>query len=94
MAQPQPSLSGADRIRALKDDASVFQAFDSYPWKKDKAFMVRMPSLTLTHMHAATNSPVYSLACTQSWENQINKTPRHLSTTWPFTLAYSTTPKE
>ncbi|CAM1503924.1 Fc.00g015150.m01.CDS01 [Cosmosporella sp. VM-42] len=39
MAQPQPSLSGAERIRALKDEDSVFQAFNAYPWKKDKMFM-------------------------------------------------------
>ncbi|KPM34929.1 hypothetical protein AK830_g11637 [Neonectria ditissima] len=40
MAQPaQDPLSGADRIRALKEDDAVFQAFDAYPWKKDKMFM-------------------------------------------------------
>jgi hypothetical protein len=40
-AQPAPSLSGADRIRALKDDDDIFQAFDMYPWTKDPAFKVR-----------------------------------------------------
>ncbi|KAK7417130.1 hypothetical protein QQX98_004733 [Neonectria punicea] len=40
MAQPaQDPISGADRIRALKEDDAVFQAFDAYPWKKDKMFM-------------------------------------------------------
>ncbi|KAJ4254876.1 hypothetical protein NW762_009674 [Fusarium torreyae] len=40
--QPSPSqrpMSGADRIRALKDDNAIFTAFDTYPWKKDKMFM-------------------------------------------------------
>jgi hypothetical protein len=40
MDQPQ-SLSGADSIRSLKDDDTIFKAFDAYPWKKDPAFMVR-----------------------------------------------------
>ncbi|KAF4441905.1 hypothetical protein F53441_11865 [Fusarium austroafricanum] len=35
----QGSLTGADRIRALKDENAVFTAFDTYPWKKDKNFM-------------------------------------------------------
>ncbi|KAF7544795.1 hypothetical protein G7Z17_g9666 [Cylindrodendrum hubeiense] len=40
MAQPsEAALSGAGRIRALKDEGAVFQAFDAYPWKKDKMFM-------------------------------------------------------
>ncbi|KAH7157041.1 hypothetical protein EDB81DRAFT_411254 [Dactylonectria macrodidyma] len=40
MAQPsQSALSGAERIRALKNEGAVFQAFDAYPWKKDKMFM-------------------------------------------------------
>ncbi|KAH7015301.1 hypothetical protein EDB80DRAFT_864715 [Ilyonectria destructans] len=40
MAQPPPAaLSGADRIRALKDEGAVFEAFDAYPWTKDKMFM-------------------------------------------------------
>ncbi|KAJ6441933.1 hypothetical protein O9K51_05484 [Purpureocillium lavendulum] len=33
------TASGADRIRSLTDDDSIFQAFDSYPWTKDKAFL-------------------------------------------------------
>lgn len=40
----QRPLAGVDRIRALQDDNSVFTAFDSYPWKKDKAFMVNSHS--------------------------------------------------
>ncbi|KAK0386470.1 hypothetical protein NLU13_6305 [Sarocladium strictum] len=36
--QQQP-LAGADRIRSLQDEDAVFQAFDSYPWKKDPMFM-------------------------------------------------------
>ncbi|PNY26655.1 Uncharacterized protein TCAP_03425 [Tolypocladium capitatum] len=40
MAQQPPQFaSGADRIRSLTDDDSIFQAFDAYPWTKDKAFM-------------------------------------------------------
>ncbi|KAH8178077.1 hypothetical protein LIA77_03159 [Sarocladium implicatum] len=40
MAQPtQPPLPGADRIRSLQDEDSIYQAFDSYPWKKDTMFM-------------------------------------------------------
>ncbi|KAF7546186.1 hypothetical protein G7046_g9375 [Stylonectria norvegica] len=40
MAQPpQQAIPGAERIRALKDNDSVFQAFDAYPWTKDKMFM-------------------------------------------------------
>jgi hypothetical protein len=34
------SLTGADRIRALKDETAIFTAFDTYPWTKDKNFMV------------------------------------------------------
>ena len=40
--QPAQSAPGADRIRSLTDDDSVFQAFDAYPWTKDKAFLVRL----------------------------------------------------
>lgn len=36
----QPAGSAADSIRSLKDDDAVFRAFDSYPWVKDKSFMV------------------------------------------------------
>lgn len=36
----QRPLAGADSIRALKDDNAIFSAFDSYPWTKDKMFMV------------------------------------------------------
>ncbi|EFY95723.1 hypothetical protein MAA_08867 [Metarhizium robertsii ARSEF 23] len=39
MAQPEPSLPGADRIRSLKDEDSIFQAFDAYPWTKDTMFL-------------------------------------------------------
>ncbi|KAF5700949.1 hypothetical protein FMUND_14102 [Fusarium mundagurra] len=35
----QGSLTGADRIRALKDETAIFTAFDTYPWTKDKNFM-------------------------------------------------------
>ncbi|KAH7177765.1 hypothetical protein DER46DRAFT_589528 [Fusarium sp. MPI-SDFR-AT-0072] len=35
----QRSLTGADRIRALKDETAIFTAFDTYPWTKDKNFM-------------------------------------------------------
>lgn len=38
-SNPQP-LSGAERIRSLTDEDAIFQAFDSYPWKKDKSFIV------------------------------------------------------
>ncbi|CAJ0551776.1 Ff.00g057550.m01.CDS01 [Fusarium sp. VM40] len=37
--QASSSLTGAERIRALKDDNAVFTAFDTYPWNKDKNFM-------------------------------------------------------
>jgi hypothetical protein len=40
--QSSQSLTGADRIRALKDDDAIFTAFDTYPWSKDKNFMVIM----------------------------------------------------
>lgn len=36
----EPQQSGADRIRSLKTDDDIFKAFDSYPWTKDKNFMV------------------------------------------------------
>ncbi|KAK2605910.1 hypothetical protein QQS21_003636 [Conoideocrella luteorostrata] len=39
MAQPSSSLSGAERIRSLQDEDAVFQAFDAYPWTKDKTFL-------------------------------------------------------
>ncbi|KAF5622517.1 hypothetical protein F52700_10489 [Fusarium sp. NRRL 52700] len=35
----QGPLTGADRIRALKDETAIFTAFDTYPWTKDKNFM-------------------------------------------------------
>lgn len=34
-------MPGADRIRSLTSDDDVFRAFDSYPWAKDKSFLVR-----------------------------------------------------
>jgi hypothetical protein len=40
----QRPLAGADSIRALKDDNAIFTAFDSYPWTKDKMFMVTYQS--------------------------------------------------
>ncbi|KAL7821411.1 hypothetical protein V8C44DRAFT_314490 [Trichoderma aethiopicum] len=39
MAEPQESFPGADGIRSLKDQDSIFRAFDSYPWTKDAAFL-------------------------------------------------------
>lgn len=45
--QSSQSLAGADRIRALKDDDAIFTAFDTYPWTKDKNFMVNKPSFFL-----------------------------------------------
>lgn len=45
MAEPT-SVTGADGIRSLKDDDAVFRAFDSYPWTKDKTFMVRLAQIT------------------------------------------------
>ncbi|ROT43524.1 hypothetical protein SODALDRAFT_327729 [Sodiomyces alkalinus F11] len=36
MTQPMP---GAERIRAIQDQDGMYQAFDSYPWTKDKTFM-------------------------------------------------------
>lgn len=45
MAEPT-SITGADGIRSLKDDDAVFRAFDSYPWTKDKTFMVRLAQIT------------------------------------------------
>lgn len=44
MASSSQALPGADRIRSLKDEDAVFQAFDSYPWKKDPMFMVSCSS--------------------------------------------------
>ncbi|GKU00001.1 hypothetical protein FLAG1_03085 [Fusarium langsethiae] len=43
--QSSQSLSGADRIRALKDDDAIFTAFDTYPWTKDKSFMSGLYSI-------------------------------------------------
>lgn len=40
MAEPQPPFPGADRIRSLTDQDSIFRAFDAYPWTKDSAFLV------------------------------------------------------
>lgn len=37
-------LSGTRGIRSLTDNDAVFRAFDSYPWTKDKAFMVSFSS--------------------------------------------------
>ncbi|KAG5975909.1 hypothetical protein E4U55_007533 [Claviceps digitariae] len=37
--QPTAALPGADRIRSLQDDDDIFNAFDAYPWKKDKMFL-------------------------------------------------------
>ncbi|KAH6610245.1 hypothetical protein Trco_000265, partial [Trichoderma cornu-damae] len=39
MAEPQEPFPGADRIRSLTDQDSVFKAFDAYPWTKDSAFL-------------------------------------------------------
>ncbi|KAL7944436.1 hypothetical protein V8C42DRAFT_326768 [Trichoderma barbatum] len=39
MAEPQEPYPGADRIRSLTDQDSVFKAFDAYPWTKDEAFL-------------------------------------------------------
>ncbi|KAL2759669.1 hypothetical protein ACRALDRAFT_1074133 [Sodiomyces alcalophilus JCM 7366] len=36
MTQPMP---GAERIRAIQDPDGMYQAFDSYPWTKDKTFL-------------------------------------------------------
>ncbi|KAJ0167297.1 hypothetical protein CTA2_3362, partial [Colletotrichum tanaceti] len=33
------TVSGAERIRAITDEDGMFKAFDTYPWKRDKAFM-------------------------------------------------------
>lgn len=50
------TLSGAERIRAITDEDGMFKAFDTYPWKKDKMFLVshtlaqtehRIPHLSL-----------------------------------------------
>ncbi len=40
MAEAQPPLSGSEQIRSLKDESAIYQAFDSYPWKKDQSFLV------------------------------------------------------
>jgi hypothetical protein len=40
MAETVPSLPGSERIRAIKDEDGTFEAFDAYPWKKDRMFMV------------------------------------------------------
>ncbi|OLN91960.1 hypothetical protein CCHL11_01502 [Colletotrichum chlorophyti] len=37
------TLSGAERIRAITDEDGMFKAFDSYPWKSDKMFIVNLP---------------------------------------------------
>jgi len=44
MAEPEalPPLPGAERIRAIKDEAGRYKAFDAYPWTKDRTFMVRL----------------------------------------------------
>jgi hypothetical protein len=39
MASSTPSLSGAEAIRSLQDDNAIFEAFDSYPWTRDPAFL-------------------------------------------------------
>ena len=49
-AEPQP-LAGTDRIRSLKDEDAVFRAFDSYPWNKDKTFMVLTPLSKITEIY-------------------------------------------
>lgn len=38
--QQSQSVSGAEAIRSLTDQDAIFRAFDSYPWTKDKTFMV------------------------------------------------------
>lgn len=53
MASEPQALSGAERIRSLKTEDDIFKAFDSYPWAKDKNFMVRTQKLSynpLKHM--------------------------------------------
>lgn len=49
-AEPQP-LAGTDRIRSIKDEDAVFRAFDSYPWNKDKTFMVLTPPRNSTKVY-------------------------------------------
>ncbi|KAK5997125.1 hypothetical protein PT974_02478 [Cladobotryum mycophilum] len=51
MDVPQSStpLSGADRIRSLRDQDAVYRAFDAYPWTKDTAF--------LSGLHAILGEP-------------------------------------
>ncbi|KAL9948110.1 hypothetical protein D7B24_005629 [Verticillium nonalfalfae] len=39
MSQAEPSLAGAERIRAIDDADGTFKAFDTYPWTKDKNFL-------------------------------------------------------
>ncbi|KAL6871171.1 hypothetical protein J3F83DRAFT_644282 [Trichoderma novae-zelandiae] len=39
MAEPQEPFPGAAAIRSLTDQDSIFNAFDSYPWTKDAAFL-------------------------------------------------------
>ncbi|KAI5466936.1 hypothetical protein BGZ63DRAFT_369939 [Mariannaea sp. PMI_226] len=48
-AQPQGRHAGLEGIRSLKDEDAIFQAFDSYPWQKDKNFM--------TGLHAILGEP-------------------------------------
>jgi hypothetical protein len=33
-------LPGAEHIRSLESEDAVYTAFDAYPWKKDKMFIV------------------------------------------------------
>ena len=63
MSTDPQALAGADRIRSLKDEDAIFQAFDSYPWRKDKAFMVSESHNTqlylFTHTHTHTHTYIY-----------------------------------
>lgn len=65
MAESPAPLSGADRIRSLSGDDAVFEAFDSYPWKKDKTFMVRTRNPRI-RCHLSKNKVPKRLTCIQS----------------------------
>ncbi|KFH41610.1 hypothetical protein ACRE_076750 [Hapsidospora chrysogenum ATCC 11550] len=58
MSTDPQALAGADRIRSLKDEDAIFQAFDSYPWRKDKAFMSGLYAIL---GNPADNNPQASL---------------------------------
>jgi hypothetical protein len=42
MAENVPAIPGSERIRAIKEEDAMYNAFDAYPWTKDNMFLVSL----------------------------------------------------